>query len=457
MTKASRRRFSLPLLERSARSSRVRNRDGSKLVLAISRRFPGGRDHESRSTSSSTRPSGDYVARMVSFRPLEGIRVVDLTANMTGPMATLVLADQGADVVKIEPPQGDVVRRVGPGANGTSAYFANLNRGKRSVVVDLSSAEGIELVRSLADGADVFVENFRPGVAARLGLGATELQARNNRLVYASISGFGPEGPMSAAPAYDHIVQALSGIAARQAPRGGAPALVRHGVVDKATGLTAAQAITAALLARERGAGPAAVLDIAMLDVALSFLWPDGMMTETCLDPVSDTPGISQTFRTTATADGFVALITVTDEQFRNLLRAVEREDLLDERVARVEERGRHGGAVMREVGTILAAMSTVEVVERLGRHDVPCAPVVALPDVVNQEIVRARGSVAEVDDPLLGRIVQPISPTRLAGEPGDATLPLAPALGADTDEVLAEAGLDARRVAELRAGGVIG
>ena len=390
------------------------------------------------------------------FRPMEGVRVVDITANMTGPLATLVLADQGADVVKVEPPEGDVVRRVGPGVPGTSAYFANLNRGKRSVVVDLSTGEGAELVRSLADRADVFVENFRPGVAERLGLGAGTLQARNDRLVYVSITGFGPTGPMAAAPAYDHIVQALSGIAARQAGRDGAPALVRHGIVDKATGLTAAQAITAALFARDRG-HPAAVLDIAMLDAALFFLWPDAMMTETCRELVSDTPGITQTFRTTPTADGYVALITVTDEQFTNLLRAVDREDLLDERVARVETRGKHGGAVMRQVGAILAAMPTAEVLERLSRHDVPCAPVVALDEVATQELVQARGSMAEVVDPLLGRIVQPVPTARLAGQTAGTPLAVAPALGAHTDEVLREVAGDADRLADLRRRGVIG
>lgn len=381
--------------------------------------------------------------------------MVDVTANMTGPLATMVLADQGADVVKVEPPHGDVVRRVGPAAGGTSAYFVNLNRGKRSVVVDLTVEEGAELVRGLADRADVFVENFRPGVAQRLGLGADRLQSRNPGLIYASISGFGPVGPMAGAPAYDHIVQALSGIAARQADRSGVPSLVRHGVVDKATGLTAAQAITAALFARGRGERPA-VLDIAMLDAALSFLWPDGMMTETCRDPVSDAPSIAATFRTTPTADGHVCLITVTDEQFESLLRAVGRDDLLDERVSSVEQRAKHGGAVMREVGALLAAMPTAEVLERMARHDVPCAPVVPLEGVVDQEVVAVRGSVAEVDDPLLGRIVQPVPPARVAGWPGGGGLPVAPPLGAHTDEVLAEAGIDAGRRAELRARGVI-
>lgn len=384
-----------------------------------------------------------------------GVRVLDLSANMTGPFATMVLADQGADVIKVEPPEGDVVRRVGPGVPGTSAYFANLNRGKRSAVIDLTTEDGAALVRRLAERADVFVENFRPGVTERLGLGPAALRQTNRRLVYVSISGFGGSGPMAGAPAYDHTVQALSGIAARQAGRDGKPALVRHGIVDKATGLTAAQAISAALVARERR-GEGAVLDIAMLDAALFFLWPDAMMAETGRDLTSDTPDITGTFRTTATADGYVALITVTDEQFANLLRAVGRGDLLDERVARVEQRGRHAGAVMRQVGAVLATWPTAQVLERLGRYDVPCAPVVALDQVADQEAVLARGSLGLAHDPLLGRLVQPVPSVRLAGQPVADALPAAPALGAHTDQVLAELGLDRAQVAALHRRGAV-
>src|SRR4051794_25638736 len=170
--------------------------------------------------------------------PLAGVRIIDLTSNMSGPLATMVLADQGADVVKIEPPSGDAIRTVGSGHEGMSAYFANNNRGKRSIAIDLSTETGRDIVRRLVAGADVFAQNFRPGVIERLGLDAASLMASNPRLVYASISGFGTDGPLADAPAYDHVVQALSGFAAIQSAGTSEPSMVRHGVIDKATAYT---------------------------------------------------------------------------------------------------------------------------------------------------------------------------------------------------------------------------
>ena len=242
--------------------------------------------------------SGPWPARPEDGAgPLAGVRVVDLSTNMTGPLATLVLAQQGADVIKVEPPAGDVIRKVGTGRGGTTAYFSNLNRAKRSIVVDVQRPAGLELVARLAGAADVFVQNFRPGVVERLGLGPDELCAANPSLVYVSINGFGRTGPLAAQPAYDHVVQALSGIAAAQADaKTGTAALVRHGIVDKATGYTAAQAVTAALFARSR-TGTGTCIDVSMLDTALNFLWPDAMMNHTCLDEVTVVPSIANTFR----------------------------------------------------------------------------------------------------------------------------------------------------------------
>lgn len=368
--------------------------------------------------------------------PLAGVLVVDVTANMAGPFATMMIAEQGADVIKVEPPGGDVIRRVGPGRRGSSAYFASLNRGKRSIVVDLQTRSGKEIVSRLAKRADIFVENFRPGVADRLGLSYETLQAGNPRLIYASINGFGADGPLSALPAYDHVIQALSGIADRQAGRDGAPELVRHGIVDKSTGYIAAQALTAALFEREK-TGVGRRVEVAMMDAAVNFLWPDGMMTETCLDPVNDAPSTATTFRATATADGYISFVTVTDSQFRGLLRAVGLEHLEDdERLQTVEQRAKGAADAMRQVGTIMAQSPTAKLLENLQREDVPCGPVVPLADVALSEVVRIRGSVVETNDAVLGRIRQPIPAARFDGVAGTA-LP-APELGEHTDEVLA-------------------
>lgn len=389
--------------------------------------------------------------------PMAGYRIIDLTANMTGPYATMLLAEQGAEVTKIEPFGGEVIRRVGTGRDGLSAYFANLNRSKRSVVMDLRQPEAVDLVVRLAERADVFVQNFRPGVIEDLGLGPDELCARCPSLVYASISGFGRVGPLAEAPAYDHVVQALSGMAARQSDgRGGPPALVRHGLVDKTTGLFAAQAITAALLSRAK-TGAGGRIEIAMLDAAVHFLWPDGMMNNTCLDEVVELPPVSAGFRLTETADGHVAMITVTDRQWAGMLRAVDLHHVLeDPELQTVAGRMRNGGRVMREVAQAVRQLATDVVVERMRTHDVPCMPVVALDEVAALPQVLAAGTVEELDHPVLGRVVQPRPPARFidAGEPARFA---APRPGEDTNAVLAAAGLDEVTLADLRARSVVG
>lgn len=390
------------------------------------------------------------------IEPLDGVTVIDLTANMTGPYATLILGDQGADVIKVEPPGGEVIRRIGTGKKGLSAYFANLNRSKRSVIVDLQSAAGAAVVRRLAETADVLVQNFRPGVAERLGIGPEEMLAAVPTLVYVSINGFGRSGPLADTPAYDHVVQALSGMAALQEDtKDGRPALVRHGVVDKATGLTTAQAITAALL-RRATTGRGAHLEISMLDVALHFLWPDGMMNHTCLDPVDVLPSVARGFRLTQTADGYVSIIAVTDDQWKGLVLAMDlAEQLEDPELQGMEGRMRNGARVMRTVAALIATLPTDAVVKRLRAHDVPCMPVVALADLPRDEQIRATGSLQESDHPVLGRIVQPRPPAQFAGEEPHIPRP-APLPGAETDEVLREKGFSPAEIAHLRAEGVV-
>jgi len=211
-----------------------------------------------------------------------------------------------------------------------SAYFANLNRGKRSIAVDLAQPDGRDLVLRLAAGADVFVQNFRPGVVERLRLGPDDVMPVNSGLVYASISGFGNSGPLAGAPAYDHVVQAVSGFAALQSDGVDEAAMVRQGVIDKATAYSTAQAITAALLARTRS-GRGTRIDVSMLDVALAFVWPDGMMNHTCVEPDEVLPPVHRSFKLTPTADGHVSLVTLTAAQWKNLVDALADGDGGDE------------------------------------------------------------------------------------------------------------------------------
>ncbi len=391
------------------------------------------------------------------YLPLAGVRIVDLTTNMSGPLATMVLAEQGADVVKVEPIAGDLIRSIGTGRNGMSAYFANLNRGKRSIGIDLGTEAGRDLVLRLCGDADVFVQNFRPGVVERLGVGPDDVMARNDRLIYASISGFGTEGPLATAPAYDHVVQALAGFCALQGDDDEA-SMVKQGVIDKATSYTLAQAVTAALLERTRS-GVGRRIDVSMLDVALAYLWPDGMMNNTVIDPEKVLPPVARSFRVTPTLDGFVALVTLTSSQWGALVEALadpdegadsDRPDYTD-----TATRMASGASIMREVRQKVAGLTTADVVERLARANVPCAPVLQLDELHLDPQIAASGSLVELDHPTMGAIRQPFPAARF----DQAVTPLgtpAPTAGAHTREILLAAGLDDGAIDDLAAAGVV-
>ena len=389
--------------------------------------------------------------------PLDGVKIVDLTTNMSGPLATMMLAEQGADVVKVEPLGGDLIRTIGTGRGGMSAYFANLNRAKRSIAVDLGTGAGRDLVLRLADGADVFVQNFRPGVVERLGVGPDDVMARNAGLVYASISGFGRDGPRAEAPAYDHVVQALAGFCALQGDDHGA-SMIKQGVIDKATSYTTAQAVTAALLARTR-TGRGTRIDVSMLDVALAYLWPDGMMNHTVIEPDEVLPPVARSFRVTPTADGFVALVTLTADQWSALVAAMAdpgeeaagaRPDLRD-----TAARMAGGAAIMREVRAKIAHLPTAEVVERLGRANVPCAPVLGLDEVHLDPQVIASRTLVELDHPTMGPIRQPVPAARFDGAVTALGAP-APAVGAHGRDILRDLGLDDGDIDRLARDGIV-
>ena len=431
----------------------------ARLPLVRSRDFATGTEFgDDPGPYGHSHPSGTWVAQSTMTAedndgPLSGYRIVDLTTSMSGPLATLILADQGADVIKIEAPGGDIMRRVGPGRGGMSGCFANLNRGKQSIVIDLRNNGGVEMLRRLLQKADVFVHNLRVGAPERLGIGPSDICKELPRLIYVAISGFGPETSRATDPAYDHLIQAVSGIAARQADKGGVPELVRQGVVDKATGYSVAQAVTAALLRRER-TGKGELVQIGMLDVAINFLWPDGMANYTCLeDDISQYGDMSGSFRLTPTLDGFVALNTITDRQFRSLIEAVGME--FDARLATVEGRGRYGGDAMREVRRRLSTVATDAIVLRMRRYGVPCAPVVGLEDVRTSQMVVEAGVLRELEHPVLGRIVQPRPAPRMRGVDEIVRRP-APRLGEDTDAILRGLHLGDEEIRTLRDGGAV-
>ena len=276
--------------------------------------------------------------------PLTGFRIVDLTAVVAGPLATALLADQGADVIKVERPSGDIQRHVGSARGGMSGNFHVLNRGKRSISVDLKQARGREIVERLAAGADALVQNFRPGVTDRLGLGWEALSARNPRLVYVSMSGFGPDGPHARRRAYDPIIQARSGLVSAQgAARGEDPEQINQLLCDKITAYVASQATTAALLARER-TGSGQHVTVSMLDSAIAFLWPDGGADSILLgDGVDHRPPIGAAGYLTAFRDGWATTMALSDAEFEGLCGALDMSDVArDPRFASIGERQRH-------------------------------------------------------------------------------------------------------------------
>jgi len=392
--------------------------------------------------------------------PLEGVKVVDLSIALTGPYAVALLADQGAEVIKVERPGfGDIGRYVGVSVNGMSALYQACNRGKRSVAVDAHTPEGRDIVRALAAAADVFVQNFRPGVVERLGIGPDDLRAANDRLVYVSLSGFGPVGPYAHKGAYDTVIQAYGGFAANQADAETAtPRFLNQTAADKVTALYAAQAITAALLARERGAG-GTHLQMAMLDAVVSFLWADAAGNELLLDADRSRPSsFVQNFKPFRFLDGWGICTPTSDANFAGMCRALGVDGYDDPRVATIVERMQHReltAQIMERCYAAAATMTTADAIAALEDEQVPCGVVVAPEDLPADPHAQAIGLLVESESPVVGRMRQPRHPAQF----DDVRPPLAgpaPALGQDTDAVLTELGY-AARIAELRDKGVLG
>jgi crotonobetainyl-CoA:carnitine CoA-transferase CaiB-like acyl-CoA transferase len=387
---------------------------------------------------------------------LDGIRIVDMTAMITGPLATMILADQGAEVVKIEPPGfGDFFRYVGTHRGGIGAGFASVNRGKRSLVVNVQEEAGKELVRELAATADVFIQNFRHGVIDRLGLGESELRASHPELIYVSLNAFGERGSFSERPAFDHILQGMTGATYIQDPE--APTFMRQAWVDKCTAYTAAQAVTAALLARERGAGGQHVR-LSMLEAGLAFLWPDGHANQMILDEDGQTrlPLIATSYNPAETKDGGAAVAAVTEEQWTNLILATERVELLaDPRFSTTDARLANLDEFRAELAKVGSALTTEEFIERLTAADVPCGPLLRPEEVASFEQVVANECLVESEHPAMGRIREPRPPARFEATPSEIRRP-APTLGEHTDDVLRQMGRSAEAIEKLRAAGVV-
>jgi crotonobetainyl-CoA:carnitine CoA-transferase CaiB-like acyl-CoA transferase len=386
--------------------------------------------------------------------PLGGVRVLDLTSVVSGPLATMFLADQGADVIKIEPLGGDITRRSRQSISASgefSALFVSSNRGKRSLALDLKRPEAAKIMRKLIASSDVLVQNFRPGTMERLGLGEPLLRELNPRLIYVSISGVGESGPYAKKRVYDPIIQGLSGFADLQAePRRCRPQMIRTIVADKITAIFAAQAVTAALFARER-TGEGQHIRLAMLDTMIAYLWPEAMTQYTVVgreattaDPTARPDLIFET------AGGYITVGTISDSEWQGFCAASGRPGLAED--PRFNTPGRRSVNATERIllmAEIIKERPTAEWLQRLDANDVPSAPVLRRNEVIANEQVLARELIVELDHPDIGRVRQPVPAARFDRTPARIQGP-APRIGEHSAAILAELGLEAAEIERL-------
>ncbi|WP_113718364.1 CaiB/BaiF CoA transferase family protein [Arthrobacter dokdonensis] len=391
---------------------------------------------------------------------LADLVVLDLTRILSGPFATMTLADLGADVIKVEQPgRGDDTRQWGPPFQGEeAAYFLSVNRNKRSLAVDLKSPEGLAAVRQLALKADVLVENFRPGTAARLGLGYEELSVRNPGLVYASISGYGQTGPDAHRPGYDAIAQARSGIMSVTGEAGGPPVRVGVSSADLTAGMWATIGILAAVHEKGR-TGRGQWVDISLLDGSVSWLTyvSSGYFASGNVPRRygSAHPTIVP-YQAFATADGFTMVAVGNDGLWRRFTKALDREDLTqDARFASNPDRVAHRDTLVPLIEGIMLTRTTDEWVEALDLAGVPVGPIQTVDQALADPQVLARGMVATVQHPTEGELRMVGCPVRLSRTPAEVRA-APPLLGQHTEDILAGLGFDESRIASLRKDGAV-
>ncbi|MGI9364522.1 MAG: CaiB/BaiF CoA transferase family protein [Rhizobiaceae bacterium] len=394
--------------------------------------------------------------------PLTGIRVLDLTSMVSGPTTTLMLADQGADVIKVENPKGgDHTRAVSTKRNGMSASFINNNRNKRSLTLNLKDPRAVEIFKRLTRDADIVVQNFRPGVANRIGVGYDALKEVNPSLIYVSIAGFGDNGPYAQKPVYDPLVQALSGLTTVQ---GGSdenrPRLVRTILPDKLTGYAASQAVTAALFHRERTGGKTngegQHIRLSMFDTVISFLWGSDMGAHTFVgDELKRETAQSFIDLIYETRQGYISVAVQSDKEWAGLCRAFNKPEwLTDPRFATAALRGKNIDERLQLTQDMLLTDTADNWLRRLEAEDVPCAPVLTRSEVIHHPQTQANNTVVEVDHPVAGRLRQANPAPRFSKTPTSFRLP-APTLGADSHQILGHTGLSDEEIEQLVTDGV--
>jgi len=401
---------------------------------------------------TTTETSGDLL--------LDGVRVLDLSRVMSGPFCTAMLADLGAEVIKIEMPGGgDDSRHFGPFMDDESAYFMLLNRGKKSMTLDLKSERGREILMAMVASCDVVIENFRPGVAKRLGLDYASLAPQHPGLIYASISGFGQDGPLADRPAYDLIVQAMSGLMNVTGQRDGPPTAVGESVIDVCTGMFAAWGISIALFDRER-TGKGRNLDIAMLDSMFSM-----MLTVLSMQLYTDRPPsrvgsrhpVTYPVDVFETKDGHIVMVVTTDRGFKSLCKAIGKPELGDDDRFRTNaDRNAREAELKATIEAWTSVHTADDVVAALAEAGIPASPVLSVGAVVESDHIAHREMTSLVEHPTLGEVPMVHQPVRFSDT--DRTLQRPPPLlGEHTRELLASVlGLDEKQIDALTEQNVI-
>lgn len=391
--------------------------------------------------------------------PLSGYRILDLCSMMSGPWASDLLGDQGADVIKVEVPgKGDHVRDLPHRHNDMSAMFINVNRSKRSVTINLKDPDGVELLKELVKTSDVLVQNFRPGVAERLGIGYEALAAVNPALVYLSVSGWGEEGPLVKQRVYDSLIQALTGLTTVQAGSDSErPRLIRTILPDKLSAIVGSQAITAGLLARTR-TGEGQHIRLSMLEAIISFLWASDMGAYTFLDkPVEVERGGSFIDLIYETKDGYITVATNSNAEWVAMCKALGRPEwIADERFTTPAGRLEHINARLQMIQDVLIDNTNAHWLSALDDADVPAAPILKRSEVIVHPQVVASGIIEEYQHPVAGPLRQARVPARFLGTPVSPPRG-APQLGEHNEEIFAELGLRPDQITALVDRGVVG
>ena len=389
--------------------------------------------------------------------PLNGLKAVDLTSMVSGPVAAMMLADQGAEVIKVEPLHGEQMRFLGPPVNGLPPTFFSCNRGKQSIALDLKSEPGQAVLWQLIEEADVLLQNFRPGAMERMGFGEAVVRTRNEDIIYVSISGFGETGPYADQRVYDPVIQALSGATDIQANRQTrAPEMFRVIIADKVASLTAAQAISSALYHRAR-TGEGQHIKLSMLDAMLAFFWPEGMGGITYADNEYDPSQTSGSMDLIyPTKDGFITAGVISDKEWVGMCRALEREDLIeDERFATARARLQNAQARKEITLEEIAKWPTAAILARLNEHDVPNAPLLRRRDLLDNEQIVAGESVQRTEYEGFGEVRQARPAARFSKTPSRISGP-APKLGEQSTEILRRLGYSDEQVREMIDAGVL-